>query len=98
MKARPEFRDRPAVEVAVLDALVDRNEDGMTVFELRSHAEVSIHDLEDALESLKADGLIEVEESGSKTVIKADQRVVPETTLEGDDHSFLEELRERLPF
>ncbi len=98
MKARPEFRDRPAVEVAVLDALVDRNEDGMTVFELRSHAEVSIHDLEDALESLKADGLIEVEESGSKTVIKADQRVVPETTADGDDTSFFEELRERLPF
>ncbi|QSG04197.1 DUF6432 family protein [Natranaeroarchaeum sulfidigenes] len=98
MKARPEFRDRPAVEVAVLDALVDRNEDGMTVFELRSHAEVSIHDLEDALESLKADGLIEVEESGNRTVIRADERVIPETTADTDETSFFEELRERLPF
>ncbi len=98
MKARPEFRDRPAVEVAVLDALVDRNDEGMTIFELRSHAEISIHDLEDALESLKADGLIEVEESGSRTVIKADERVIPETTTDSADRSFFEALRERLPF
>ncbi len=98
MKARPEYRDRADIEVAVLDALVDRNDDGMTVFELRSHAEVSIHDLEAALESLKDDGLIQVDDSGDRTVIKVDERVIPSTTNDSEESTFFEELRERLPF
>lgn len=98
MKARSEYRDRDEIEVQVLDALVDRNDEGMTIFELRSHAEVSIHDLEAALEALKADGLIDVDNSGSRTVIKADERVLPETGTGTNERSLFEELRERLPF
>ena len=98
MRARREYRDRDATEVEVLDALVDRPEDGMTVFELRSHADVSIHDMEDALESLKDDDLIDVDETVDRTVIKPADRVIPDLDDQSTDQSFLEELRDRLPF
>ena len=94
MKAKREFRDRADTEVAVLDALVDRR-DGMTVFELRSHVAVGIDDLEDALAALKADGLIEVDD-GERTLIKPDDRVVPEPGEQDTEESALGRLRERL--
>ena len=94
MKAKREFRDRADTEVAVLDALVDRR-DGMTVFELRSHVAVGIDDLEDALAALKADGLIEVDD-GERTLIKPDDRVVPEPGEQDTEASALGRLRERL--
>ena len=94
MKAKREFRDREATEVTVLDALVDR-QDGMTVFELRSHAEVGIDELEDALSALKTDGLIETEIDGGRTVIKPDERVVPEPGEDEGENSFFDQLRER---
>ena len=94
MKAKREFRDRADTEVAVLDALVDRR-DGMTVFELRSHVAVGINDLEDALAALKADGLIEVDD-GERTLIKPDDRVVPEPGEQDTEASVFDRLRERL--
>lgn len=95
MKAKREFRDRDDTEVAVLDALVDR-QDGMTVFELRSHVAVGIDDLEDALAALKADGLIEADDDGERTVIKPDDRVVPEPGGEDTEESLFDQLRDRL--
>ena len=95
MKAKREFRDRDETEVAVLDALVDRR-DGMTVFELRSHVAVGIDDLEDALSSLKADGLIKADDDGERTRIKPDDRVVPEPGAQDTEESFFDQLRERL--
>ena len=95
MKAKREFRDRDETEVAVLDALVDRR-DGMTVFELRSHVAVGIDDLEDALSSLKADGLIEADDDGERTRIKPDDRVVPEPGVQDTEGSLFDQLRERL--
>lgn len=95
MKAKREFRDRDETEVAVLDALVDRR-DGMTVFELRSHVAVGINDLEDALSSLKADGLIEADDDGERTRIKSDDRVVPEPGAQDTEGSLFDQLRERL--
>ncbi|OLZ39638.1 hypothetical protein A6E15_00955 [Natrinema saccharevitans] len=98
MRAKREYRNRERTEVAVLDALVDRAEDGMTVFELRAAVEVDIDELEDALATLKDDDLIVVD-SGSETVIKPADRVVPdEPADEDDDQSFGEWLRDRLPF
>ena len=61
MQAKGEYRDREETQVAVLDALVDRTEEGMTVFELRADADVDIDDLEAALADLKQAGLITVE-------------------------------------
>ncbi|MDQ2051084.1 DUF6432 family protein [Natronolimnohabitans sp. A-GB9] len=99
MRAKREYRDRESTQVAVLDALVNRAEEGMNVFELRAAVEVDIDDLEDALATLKEDDLIVVESESNETVIKPDERVVPEVpTDETDDQSIGEWLRERLPF
>jgi DNA-binding IscR family transcriptional regulator len=97
MKAKREFRDRDEVAVAVLDALVERGEEGMTVFELRSSVDHSIDDIEEALTALKADGLIDVDRGGGGTRLKPDPRVVPEEP-EDDENGFFEALLERLPF
>lgn len=100
MPVKGKFRDRNDVEVAVLEALVDRNDEGMTVFELRSRVDADIDDIEAALASLKADDLITVEENtraGDRAVIKPADRVTP---VRDADHrqSLLERLREQLPF
>lgn len=98
MQAKREYRDRDGTQVAVLDALVDRHEEGMTVFELRSHADVDIDRIEEALAELKSAGLIEVEKEGGTTRIYPDGRVVPEPGVEPEERSWIERLRERLPF
>lgn len=77
MKAKREYRNREDTEVAVLDALVDRKEEGMSVFELRARVDVDIDHLETALGELKEDDLITAEENGERTVIRADERVIP---------------------
>jgi len=97
MRAKPEYRDRDETEVAVLDALADRHQEGMTVFEIRSRADVTIDQIEDALAALKDDGLIVVEKDDERTLILPDDDVVgPETT--DADVSLLEKVRRLLPF
>ncbi|WP_255170581.1 DUF6432 family protein [Natrononativus amylolyticus] len=98
MRAKREFRDRESTEVAVLDALVNRTEDGMTVFELRAAVSVEIDALEDALATLKADDLITVETRGGETVIKPADRVVPDDPVETDEESLTDWIRKRMPF
>ncbi|MCG1002055.1 MULTISPECIES: DUF6432 family protein [Halobacterium] len=95
MHVKPEYRDREETEVAVLDALADRPNEGATLFELRSHVDAGIDDLEDALGSLKADGLIDAEENDGRTVFRADDRVFPDGD-EQADASLLDELRRRI--
>ena len=68
MQAKREYRDRDETEVTVLDALVDRHEEGMTVLELRSHADAEIDRLEAALGELKEEGLIDVEQEGVRAL------------------------------
>jgi predicted transcriptional regulator len=97
MQAKQEYRDRGETEVAVLDALADRAEEGMTVFELRSEVEVDIDRLEDALADLKADDLIEVENDGPRTVIMPDEEAVGPADPT-DEPGLIEELRRRLLF
>jgi hypothetical protein len=82
MQAKREYRDRDDTEVAVLDALVNRTEEGMTVFELRTDVEVDIDDLETALAELKDAGLITVENGDGPMRIYPDDRVVPEFDAE----------------
>ncbi|WP_336134273.1 DUF6432 family protein [Natronomonas amylolytica] len=102
MQAKREYRDRDEAEVAVLDALVDRSEEGMTVFELRSGVDVDIDidDLETALADLKEAGLIDVENDDEAMRIYPDDRVVPEPTNDDDEDgpSILDRLREKLGF
>ncbi|QGN07793.1 MarR family transcriptional regulator [Halorhabdus sp. CBA1104] len=77
MQVKPEYRTREETEVAVLDALAERAEDGMTVFEIRSRVSVDIDRLETALADLKADDLIEAtEEDDGRTVIVPDEDVI----------------------
>lgn len=97
MKAKREFRDRDEVEVAVLDALVDRGGDGMTVFELRAAVDVDIDTLEAALGELKEDSLIAVERDDGRTVVLPDDRVVPDPTeAPDDDDGLFDAIRDRL--
>ncbi|MFP9191574.1 DUF6432 family protein [Natronosalvus vescus] len=98
MRAKQEYRNRPSTEVEVLDALVNRNDDGMTVFELRAAVAVDIDDLEAALATLKDDDLIVVEAGGSRTVIKPDPCVIPDEDELDPDESLADWLRDRLPF
>jgi DNA-binding transcriptional ArsR family regulator len=98
MQAKREYRDRDETEVTVLDALVDRHEEGMTVLELRSHADAEIDRLEAALGELKEEGLIDVEQEGERTRIYPDERVVPDPTETATEPSFVDRIRERLPF
>jgi DNA-binding transcriptional ArsR family regulator len=97
MRAKPEYRDREDTQVAVLDALADRYEEGMTVFELRSRVDVDIDTLEEALAELKADDLIEAEDDGERTVIVPEDHVVGSYDPD-DDESFVDWVRERIPF
>lgn len=97
MEAKREYRDREQTEVAVLDALVDRHEGGMTVFELRSHVDVSIDRIESALGNLKEDGLIVVDNEGGRTRIYPDDRVIPSST-DTTEPSLVDRLKEKLPF
>ena len=98
MRAKRAYRDRGEVEVAVLDALVDRGEEGMTVLELRTAVDADIEAIETALSSLKRDGLIDVDADGGETFLRPDDRVVPDPEDQREEPSFLEWLREQLPF
>ena len=98
MKAKREYRDRERTQVAVLDALVERAEGGMTVFEIRAAVSVEIDELEEALARLKRDGLITVERTEGRTVIKPVDRVVPEEPSDEGDGSIAEWIRDRIPF
>lgn len=96
MRARREFRDRQEVEVAVLDALVDRAEEGMTVFELRAAVDTDIDHIEEALAALNRDDLISVADGDDRVVIKAADRVVPDPEAERhDEQGLLDAIRDR---
>jgi ribosome assembly protein YihI (activator of Der GTPase) len=93
------IRDREAdEETEIIDALVDRGEEGMTVLELRAFVDADIDAIEDGLTELKRDGLIEVEQSDEGPVIRPDERLIPEVTDDDDGGSLLDAIRDRLPF
>jgi DNA-binding transcriptional ArsR family regulator len=96
MQAKREYRDRDDTEVAVLDALVDRTEEGMTVLELRSGVGVDIDELERALSELKSAGFITVEKGEGPMRIYPAERVVPDEDAGTDGGSFLGGIREKL--
>ena len=97
MAAKPEYRDRPDVEVALLDALVDRGDEGMTVLELRAAVDADIDAIEEALSELKTDSLITVE-SDERVRVYPHDRVVPDPDAPSDDPSetLIDTIRDRL--
>jgi len=96
MQAKPEYRDRDDAEVAVLDALADRGDEGMTIFELRSHVDQDIDTLESALAELKSDDLIAADNGDERTVIIPDADVIGPDQPEDD--SLFDQLRRKFPF
>jgi len=96
MAAKPEYRDRPDVEVALLDALVDRGDEGMTVLELRAAVDADIDAIEEALSALKSDSLITVENNERVRVYPHD-RVVPDPDAPAEDPSetLIDTIRDR---
>ncbi|WP_423996426.1 DUF6432 family protein [Halorubrum trapanicum] len=97
MAAKPEYRDRPDVEVELLDALVDRGDEGMTVLELRAAVDADIDAVEEGLSALKEDSLIIVE-SEERVRVYAHDRVVPDLDAPDDDpsESLVDAIRDRL--
>lgn len=99
MALAPEYRDRPAVEVAILDALIDRGDEGMTVLELRAAVDADIDQIETALATLKTDGLITAENQNGTVRIRPADHVVPDPGGESDaEPSLVDVLREKLGF
>ena len=96
MPVKREYRGRSDVQVAVLDALVEREGEGMTVLELRTRVDAEIDRIEEALGTLKQDGLIAVEREESRVLIRPDERVVPEAA-ETESPSLVDRLRDRFP-
>ncbi len=97
MRAKPEYRNRDETEVVVLDALADRHQEGMTVFEIRSRADVTIDQIEDALAALKDDNLIVIEKDEERTLILPEEDVVGPETTDGEV-SLFDKIRGVLPF
>ncbi len=96
MAAKPKYRDRPDVEVALLDALVDRGDEGMTVLELRAAVDADIDAIEEGLSTLKADSLIVVE-SDDHVRVYAHERVVPDPDAVDDaSASLVDAIRDRI--
>lgn len=96
MKVRREYRRRDDTQVAVLEALADRFEDGMTVFELRSVVGADIDELETAIAGLKEAGLITAEEVGDRTVITVEDSVVETETTAEDEDDIVQRILDRL--
>ena len=96
MKLRREYSDRDSTDVAVLEALADRYDEGMTVFELRSRVGVDIDDLEASLASLQEDGLISATEEHGRTLLTVEERIL--TTDDGppSDEDVIDRLFGRL--
>ena len=97
MAAKPEYRDRPDVEVALLDALVDRGDEGMTVLELRAAVDADIDAVEEGLSALKEDSLITVE-TEERVRVYAHEKVVPDPDAATDDQaeSLVDAIRDRI--
>jgi hypothetical protein len=99
MRARREFRKRKDIDVAILDALVDRASEGMTVYELRAVVDADIDAIGEALDRLKSDSLITAEGEDDRVRIMPAERVVPDPGEAPDDEeSLLDRLRERFGF
>ena len=94
--SRRGYHDRDEVEVAVLDALVERPEAGMTIFELRSRVDYDIETLEPALANLRDDELIVVDYDEERSRIRPDDDVLPRSDANAAPAGWIERIRRRL--
>lgn len=82
----------------ILEALIERTEDGMTLFEIRNQVEADIDAIEASLERLKARDLIETDVSEDRVTIRPAPGATGAIEVGDDGGSVLERIRERLPF
>lgn len=82
----------------ILEALFERAEEGMTIFELRNQIEADIDTIESSLERLKDRGLIETERNENRVNIRPTDAALSMIVEDEQEPSFLEQIRERLPF
>lgn len=87
--------DQGRTERAVIDALVEREGEGMTVFELRSRVDADIDELETTLADLDREGCIDVDATGDRTRILATEAALA-AREEESDRSLYERVREYL--
>ena len=92
----PRSLDEP--DAAILESLLDRGEEGMTIFELRNHVKADIDTIERALERLKAMELIETEYVGDRVTIRPADSAQQFIMVDEDDDTLLGRFREWLPF
>jgi hypothetical protein len=77
----------------VLDALAAGSEDGLTVFELRTHVDADIDAIERALADLKQTDRIVVDDDGDRTTIHPAEGADRDPT---DGGTFLDRVRDVL--
>lgn len=90
--------NRDEVELAVLDAVLERGEEGITVLELRSLVDTEIDGIEKALTALKEDELIVVEPTADGAVIRPADHVSADDTASEQPPSLIDRILDRLPF
>jgi hypothetical protein len=91
----PPTDEHSPTEAAVLDALVEREDEGMTVFELRTWVDADIDELEATLADLDSEGCIDVDASGDRTRILPTDAAI-DAREEPGDRTLLERVREWL--
>lgn len=85
MASRSSYESRDEVEVQILDALIERAETGMTIFELRTAVDVDIETLEPALNNLRSDNLISIDYSEERSLIHPVDRIIPDDTNQSNE-------------
>lgn len=91
--SRRGYENREDVEVAILDALLERPNAGMSIFALRSRVDYDIETLEPALANLRDDALIKVEYDEERSVIRPADAVIPAPDEPTEPISWLERIR-----
>ncbi len=81
--------------MAVLEALRNRAEEGMTIFELRNRVAADIDTIERALERCKQRGLIETDVDGDRLIIRPTDAGIDAVT-EASESGLVDRIRDRL--
>lgn len=83
-------------EGVILEALLQRAEEGMTIFELRNQIDANIDTIEASLERLKDRGLIQTEQTDGRVSIRPTERALRLHREESTAQSWFERIREWL--
>lgn len=94
MTAKREYLEGDTPEDEILDALVERGKEGMTVLEIRAYVDADINEIEASLTELKNANLITVTMEDGATRIKPDDKVIPDEHQNQPHGSLFEKLKE----